>query len=48
MLAFYKSTHDDIEKLIINHVKNCRQNVPWDGEHKKVVEDIIKIFKRLT
>ena len=48
MLAFYKSTYDEIEKLIENHVKECRKNIPWDGEHKQVVEDIVKIFKRLT
>jgi len=47
-MAFYKSTSDEIEKLIEDHVKECRQNIPWDGESKVVVENIIKIFKRTT
>ena len=48
MLAFYKSTHDEIEKLIENHVKECRKNIPWAGENKMVVDKIIKVFKRTT
>ena len=48
MLAFYKSTHDEIEKLIEDHVKDCRKNIPWTGEHRKVVNKIIKVFKRTT
>ena len=48
MLAFYKSTSDEIEKLIEDHVKECRKNIPWDGESKVVVEQIVKIFKRTT
>ena len=47
-MAYYKPTHDAIEKLIEDHVKECRKNIPWDSEHKQVVKDIIKIFKRLT
>ena len=47
-MAYYKLTHDEIEKLINKHVDNCRKNIPWDGEHKQVVQDIVKIFKRLT
>jgi len=48
MIAYFKPAHDDIEKLIKKHVDNCRKNIPWDGEHKQVVKDIVKIFKRLT
>jgi hypothetical protein len=48
MIAYFKPAHDDIEKLIEKHVNICRKNIPWDGEHKQVVEDIVKIFKRLT
>ena len=48
MLAFYKSTYDEIEKLIENHVKDCRKNIPWAGENKVVVDNIIKVFKRTT
>ena len=48
MIAYYKPAHDDIEKLIKKHVDKCRRTTPWDSEHKQVVKDIIKIFKRLT
>ena len=48
LLAFYKSTHDEIEKLIENHVEECRKNIPWTGEHRVVVDKIIKIFKKIT
>ena len=48
MLAFYKSTYDEIEKLIENHAKECRKNVAWDGEHRVVVDKIVKVFKRTT
>ena len=46
LLTYYKSTHDEIEKLIENHVKECRKNIPWTGEHRVVVKKIIDIFKR--
>lgn len=48
MLAFYKSTYDEIEKLIENHVKDCRKNIPWNGEHRVVVDKIVKVFKKTT
>ena len=47
-LAFYKSTHDEIEKLIEDHVEECRKNIPWAGENKAVVTKIIKIFKKIS
>jgi hypothetical protein len=46
LLTYYKSTHDDIEKLIEDHVEECRKNIPWTGEHRVVVDKIINIFKR--
>tara|TARA_A100001011_G_C14135167_1_gene767227 strand:- start:636 stop:788 length:153 start_codon:yes stop_codon:yes gene_type:complete len=48
LLAFYKSTHDEIEKLIEDHVKDCRKNIPWTGENKAVVNKIVKVFKKIT
>ena len=48
MLAFYKSTYDEIEKLIEDHVTECRKNIPWNGEHRVVVNKIVKVFKRTT
>ncbi len=48
MIAYFKPAHNDIEKLIKKHVEKCRRTTPWDGEHKQVVKDIERIFKRLT
>ena len=48
MLAFYKSTYDEIEKLIEDHVKDCRKNIPWTDENKVVVDKIVKVFKKTT
>ena len=48
MLAFYKSTYDEIEKLIEDHVTECRKNISWNGEHRVVVNKIVKVFKRTT
>jgi len=48
MMTFYKSTSDEIEKLIEDHVDSCRKNIPWDGENRVVVKKILKIFKRTT
>ena len=47
-MAYFKSTHDDIEKLIKDHVDKCRRTIPWDDENKVVVKKIIKIFKKIT
>lgn len=47
-MAYHKPTHDAIEKLIEDHVKECRKNIPWDDENKVVVKKIIKIFKKIT
>ena len=48
IMAFYKSTYDEIEKLIEDHVKDCRKNIPWNGEHRVVVDKIVKVFKKTT
>ena len=48
LLTYYKSTHDDIEKLIEDHVDECRKNIPWTGENKAVVNKIVKVFKKIT
>ena len=47
-MAYHKPTHDAIEKLIKDHVKECRKNIPWDDENKVMVKKIIKIFKKIT
>ena len=48
LLTYYKSTHDEIEKLIEDHVEECRKNIPWTGENKVVVDKIVKVFKKTT
>ena len=46
LLTYYKPTHDEIEKLIEDHVNTCRKSIYWEGEHRVVVKKIIDIFKR--
>jgi len=48
LLTYHKPTHDKIEKLIKEHVNQCRRNIAWDGENKQVTQDIINIFKKIT
>tara|TARA_A100001011_G_scaffold379857_1_gene446379 strand:+ start:3209 stop:3361 length:153 start_codon:yes stop_codon:yes gene_type:complete len=48
MMLFYKPTHDKIEKLIEKHVDECRRNIPWTGEHRTVVNKIVKLLKKIT
>ena len=35
---------DRVEKLISEHVKHCRQNIPWDAESRSVAREIMLIF----
>jgi len=35
---------DRVEKLISEHVKQCRRNIPWDAESKSVAREIMLIF----
>ena len=46
--SMHKSTYDEIEKLIEDHVKDCRKNIPWTDENKVVVDKIVKVFKKTT
>ena len=48
LLAYSKEVHEEIEKLIEEHVKNSRRTYPWNGEHVEVTKKIMKIFKRLS
>ena len=47
-MAYYKPTQAAIEKLIEDHVKDCRKNIPWAGANKAVVTKIIKILKKIS
>ena len=46
LLTYHKPIHDEIEKLIEDHVNTCRKSIYWEGEHRVVVKKIIDIFKR--
>ncbi len=35
----------EIEQMIEEHVENCRNKPPVDGEHKLVVKKIIKFLR---
>ena len=48
LLAYSKEVHDEIEKLIEEHVKRSRRSYPWNGEHVEVTQKIMNIFKRLS
>jgi len=48
LLAYSQQVHEEIEKLIEEHVKNSRRTYPWNGEHVEVTKKIMKIFKRLS
>ena len=41
----FHDTRDRVLKMIEEHVENCRNNPPVDGEHKLVVKKIIKFLR---
>jgi len=46
MRAYSKETKEEIKKLIKEHVKYCRTNIPWTGENDLVTKKIIKLFRK--
>ena len=46
MRAYSKETKEEIKKLIKEHVKDCRTNIPWSGENDLVTKKIIKLFRK--
>ena len=46
MRAYSKETKEEIKKLIKEHVKTCRTNIPWFGENDLVTKKIIKLFRK--
>ena len=46
MRAYSKETKEEIKKLIKEHVKEIRTNIPWAGENDLVTKKIIKLFRK--
>ncbi len=46
MRAYSRETRLKIEKLIKEHVKEVRTNIPWSGENDLVTKKIIKLFRK--
>jgi len=46
MRAYSKETKEEIKKLLKEHVKDCRRNMPWDGENNSVIKKIINLFRK--
>ena len=42
---YSKEMREEIELMVKEHVENCRNNPPVDGEHKLVVKKIIKFLR---
>ena len=40
-----KENHNQIEKIIKEHVEKSRRTHPWAGEHKSTVKKIMKIIE---
>ena len=41
---YSKEMREEIEEMIEEHVENCRNKPPVEGEHKLVVKKIIKFL----
>ena len=46
MKAYSKKTRLMVEKLIKEHVKEVRTNIPWTGENDLVTKKIMKLFRK--
>ena len=46
MRAYSKKTKEEIKKLIKEHVKEIRTNIPWSGENDLVTKKIMQLFRK--
>ena len=46
MRAYSKETKEEIKKLLKEHVKQIRRNIPWSGENDLVTKKIMKLFRK--
>ena len=45
MKAYSKETKLKVKKLLEEHEKEVRTNIPWTGENDLVTKKIMKLFK---
>lgn len=45
MSLYSKEMREELELMVEEHVENCRNNLPVEGEHKLVVKKIIKFLR---
>ena len=45
MSLYSKEMREELEQMVEEHVENCRNNPPVEGEHKLVVKKIIKFLR---
>jgi len=46
MISLYsREMREEIELMVEEHVENCRNNPPVEGEHKLIVKKIIKFLR---
>ena len=46
MISLYSAEmRKEIERMVEEHVENCRNNPPVEGEHELVVKKIIKFLR---
>ena len=45
MSLYSAEMREEIELMVEEHVENCRNKPPVDGEHKLVVKKIIKFLR---
>ena len=45
MKAYSRETRLKITKILEEHVKNVRTNIPWTGENDAMAKKIMKLFR---
>ena len=46
MISLYsREMREELEQMVEEHVENCRNNPPVEGEHKLVVKKMIKFLR---
>ena len=45
MRAYSRETRLKLTKMLEDHIKEMRKNIPWSGENDVMVKKIIKLFR---
>ncbi len=45
MRAYSRQTRLELIKILKEHVKIVRKNIPWSGENDHIAKKIMKLFK---